>query len=553
MNAARTSASLRSRLALRRPANATRPPLPPVLTAIAVLVVAAALLPLVYLVLRGLAASPAAWAQFLQLRTLVIFANSVVLAAAVTLASIALALPLAFLTTVTDLPGRRFWRVATVLPLVIPSYVGGFAILAMFGPRGMLQGWLEPLGVQRLPEIYGFAGAWLTLTLFTYPYVLLTLSAAWRRLDGSLEETARSLGAAPAEVFRRVTLPHLRPALSAGGLLVALYTLSDFGAVSLMRYNALTQAIYVQYRSSFDRSLAALLALLLVTATLLLLWAEQRARGRARYSRTSSGTARPLRTVRLGRWRWPALLFTGLVVLLALGLPIGVTLTWLLRGAGSGAAAQPLWQLTMNSVLAAGLAAAVTALAALPIAILAARYRHPLVRLLERGSYVGYGLPGIALALSLVFFGARYVPFLYQTLVLLIAAYAVRFLPQAVGASRTSLLQVSPRLEEAARSLGHSPAQAWLKVTLPLARPGILAGVALVFLTAIKELPITLMLSPTGFKTLAVEIWSATAEAFFARAAAPALLLIAISSLSIFLILSQDRALAQERDHAGPA
>ena len=514
------------------------------LVVLGVIITALALLPLAYLIVRAAGATPRAWDLLLQPRTWAIAANSIVLTVAVTGSTIILAVPLAWLTVRTDLPGRRFWIVALVLPLVIPSYVGAFTLLAMFGPRGILQGWLAPLGVQRLPEIYGFPGAWLTLTSFSYPYVLLTVRASLRRMDASLEDVAASLGHSPWRAFWRVTLPLLRPAIAAGGLLVALYTLSDFGAVSLLRFNALTQAIYTQYRASFDRSFAALLALLLVLMTLTLLWAEQKARGRARISRTGGSSGRSLSTVRLGRWRLPALAFVSCVTLFALILPVGVMLDWLLRGIRNGETWRPLWHAALNSLGVAGLAAVVTVLAALPIAILAARYPSRLSRWLERGSTVGYGLPGVVIGLSLVFFGARYVPILYQTLPLLIFAYAVRFLPQAVGSSRSSFLQVSPRLEDAARGLGLSPIRAWLQVTLPLVRPGILAGAALVFLTTIKELPITLMLAPTGFNTLATEIWSATAEAFYARAALPALILVAVSSLSIGLLLSQDR------DHA---
>lgn len=514
------------------------------LVVLGVMITALALLPLAYLVVRAAGATPRAWDLLLQPRTWAIAANSIVLTVAVTVSTIILAVPLAWLTVRTDLPGRRFWIVALVLPLVIPSYVGAFALLAMFGPRGILQGLLAPLGVERLPEIYGFPGAWLALTLFSYPYVLLTVRASWRRMDASIEEAAASLGHSPWRTFRRVTLPLLRPAIAAGGLLVALYTLSDFGAVSLLRFNALTQAIYTQYRASFDRSFAALLALLLVLMTLTLLWAEQRARGRARISRTGGSSGRSLSIVRLGRWRLPALAFVSFVTLFALILPVGVMLDWLLRGLRNGETWRPLWHAALNSLGASGLAAAVTVLAALPIAVLAARYPSRLSHWLERGSTVGYGLPGVVIGLSLVFFGARYVPILYQTLPLLIFAYAVRFLPQAVGSSRSSFMQVSPRLEDAARGFGLSPLQAWLRVTLPLVRPGVLAGAALVFLTTIKELPITLMLAPTGFDTLATEIWSATAEAFYARAALPALILVAVSSLSIGLLLSQDR------DHA---
>lgn len=523
---------------------ASQRPAPRGLVVASAVVVGLVLLPLAYLLLRAAAAPPSAWQQLFQPRTLAIMVNSALLTLAVTASSIALALPLAWLLVRSDLPGRRVWTVLMILPLVVPSYVGAFSLLAMFGPRGILQGWLAPLGIERLPEIYGLPGAWLTLTLFTYPYVLLTVRAGWRRLDASLEEAGRSLGHGPWGVFRRVTLPHLRPSIAAGGLLVALYTLSDFGAVSLLRANVFTQAIYTQYRSSFDRSYAALLSLVLVAATLAILWAEQRARGQARTSRAHGSSSRPLKTIALGRWRWPALALVGGVALLALILPVGVMVDWLALGIQRGETWPGLGRAALNSLSAAGLAAVVTVLAGLPIAVLAARYHTALARGLERASYIGFGLPGVVVGLSLVFFGANYAPWLYQTLALLVFAYAVRFLPEALGATRSALVQISPRMEEAARSLGLSPLRAWQRVTLPLARPGILAGAALVFLTVIKELPLTLMLAPTGFTTLATQIWSATAEAFYARAALPALLLLAVSSLSVSIIISQDR------DHA---
>jgi iron(III) transport system permease protein len=156
--------------------------------------------------------------------------------------------------------------------------------------------------------------------------------------------------------------------------------------------------------------------------------------------------------------------------------------------------------------------------------------------MLERVAYVGFALPGIAVALGLVFFGANYAPVLYQTLGMLILAYLILFLPAAVGATRTSLLQISPNVEQAARSLGRSPFQVMTTITLPLVRPGILSGAALVFLLTMKELPATLILSPIGFKTLPASIWSAASEAFFAQAAAPALFLILASSLPLALL-----------------
>ena len=257
------------------------------------------------------------WDILLQPRTLNIFLGSAGLALSVTLASMVIGVLLAWLTVRTDLPGRKFWAVVTVLPLVLPSYVGAFTLVAALGPKGMVQSWLEPLGVDRLPSIYGFPGALLALTLFTYPYVLLSVRAALRGLDPSLEEAARSLGRSPLRVFWEITLPHLRPSIYAGGLLVALYTLSDFGAVSLLRFNSFTRAIYIQYGASLDRSAAAVLALLLVGLTLLILLAEARMRGKARYYRSSSGALRQPSLVKLGRWRPLALAFCVLVTSLA--------------------------------------------------------------------------------------------------------------------------------------------------------------------------------------------------------------------------------------------
>jgi iron(III) transport system permease protein len=174
------------------------------------------------------------------------------------------------------------------------------------------------------------------------------------------------------------------------------------------------------------------------------------------------------------------------------------------------------------------------------VAVLIVRFPGLRSRWLERTTYLSYALPGVVIALSLVFFGANYATFLYQTLAMLVFAYAVRFLPQAVGSARASLLQISPRLEEAARSLGRSPRQVLTSITGPLLRPGLSTGLALVFLTGMKELPATLLLAPTGFHTLATRIWSATEDAFFARAAAPALLLVLVSAAAVWLILAQE-------------
>ena len=511
--------------------------------ALVLLIALVMLLPLAYLVFRAVGVD---WTEVLGLlgrtRMPSIMWNSLLLVCGVTLLSLALALPFAWLTERTDLPGRRVWTVLAMMPLVIPSYVGGFTLIAMFGPRGVLQELLSPFGVERLPSIYGFTGALWVLTLFTYPYIFMSIRAALHRFDPSLEEAARSLGFNGLQTFLRVTLPNLRPAITAGGLLVALYTLSDFGAVSLLRFNSFTRAIYVQYLSSFDRNIASFLSLALIAFTIILLLLERnsRGRGRPRYYRSSAGVAAPRKRIVLARRKWLALAFCGAVVMAALVLPTSVIFYWLLRGLASGESLAPVWTATLNSFRAGALAAVVAAVLGLPVSYAAVRMGGRLMSLAARAVYLGYGLPGIVIALSLVFFGANFAPWLYQTMWMLVFAYVVRFLPQAMGAMQTSLMQMNPRLEEAGRSLGLGNRAVFRRITAPIVRPGVLAGMALVFLTTVKELPATLLLSPTGFSTLATQIWSATDEAFFARAAAPALVLLAMSAFSIFLVLMQE-------------
>lgn len=502
------------------------------------------LLPILYLAMRASQGGENFWDYIFRERTATIAWNTIRLAAGVSVAAIAISLPLAWLTTRTDLPLRRFWDTVAALPLVISSYVGAVAVIGFLSPRGLLQRWLEPIGVDRLPSIYGYFGAWATLTLFTYPYVFLSVRAGLRGLDPSLEEASRGLGRGPVRTFLTCTIPQLRPSIGAGGLLVALYAISDFSVVTLMRYDAFTRTIYTQYRSAFDRSLAAGLGMIVVLMALVILVGEARIRNRASYFRVGSGAQRVASPVKLGRWRWLGLAYCTVISLLALGVPITTLLYWLFTGSSGEGALNDLSESTYNSLKVGLLSAVVAVLGSIPIAVLAVRYRSRFSLLIERMTYFGYAVPGIVIALTFVYFGARYVNPLYQTLSLLIVAMAIRHLPQGVGATRASLLQVNPRLEEASRTLGRSQLATTVRVTFPLIWPGLAAGASLVFLTVMRDIPITLLLRPTGFDTLATEIWTATGIGAYGRAAGPALIAIAISAVpTLFLSMRSDRSL----------
>jgi iron(III) transport system permease protein len=212
---------------------------------------------------------------------------------------------------------------------------------------------------------------------------------------------------------------------------------------------------------------------------------------------------------------------------------------WSLQSVAGDAHWSEIASAAVDSITAAGLAALIAALCALPVALLAARYPSRLASLIERVTFTGYALPHIVVALTLVFFGTRVALPLYQTLAMLVFAFVVLLLPLAVGATRASLLQVSPRLEEAARSVGRRPLTVMRTITAPLAAGGVAAGAALVFLTAVKELPATLILAPIGFETLSVEIWTATSVGFYERGAIPSLVLLLISAPPLYLLTTR--------------
>jgi iron(III) transport system permease protein len=491
---------------------------PLVLLVPGVLAAAVALLPLAYLAVRASERGAGVVADvLLRDRTLELVLRSLALAGAVTAACLVVGVSLAGLITRTALPGRKVWAVLVALPLAVPSYVAAFCWLSLF------------------PRLDGFVGSALVLTLVSYPYVYLPVVAALSRIDPAHEEVARSLGRGAVRTFVSVTVRQIRPAAAGGGLLVALYVLSDFGAVAMLRYDVFTRVIYTSYRSSFDPTPAAILSCVLVALTVIILWAETRTRGRARYA-SLGGSARRHRLVPLGRWALPAVAWCSAVVGLAIGLPLVALAYWLGRGTSAGVDVAELSSAAVSTLGVSALGALLAVALALPVGALAGRYRTRTARLLEQAAYAGHALPGIVVALSLVFLAVRYAQPVYQELPVLVLAYAVLFLPAAVAAVRASVAQCPPVLEDVARSLGRTPAGVLRSVTLPLAGPGVAAGAVLVFLTCMKELPATLLLRPTGLETLATRLWSHTEVGAYAGAAPFAVALLVLAALPTALL-----------------
>jgi len=486
----------------------------PGLTVAATAAAAVALIPLIYLVVRVVQAGPdQLGAALLTARTAVLALRSVALAGVVTAACIVLGVGSAVLVTRTDLPGRRVFGVVAALPLAIPTYVAGFA-------------WISTVD-----SFQGFWDAALVLILCSYPYVYLPAAAALASADPAQEEVARSLGDGSWRVLTRVTLRQIRPAVAAGALLVALYTLSDFGAVSIVRVEVFTQAIFTAINLGFDPTEALMLATLLVALTAMLLVGEMLTRRRgARYARLG-GAGRPPSRVALGAWRWPSVAMLVAVAVLALGVPAASMLRWAAAGVSRPGTLAEVATAAGNSLWVSALGAVLTLVLALPIGLLTVRSPGPVSAALDRAAYLTHALPGLIIGLSLVFFGIHVAFELYQTVWLLALAYAALFLPLAVGVVGAAAGQSPPSLEEVARSLGRPPAYVLRTVTLPLAAPGLGAGAALVYLVCLKELPATLLLRPTGMDTLATELWRHTSFGAYAAAAPYALLLVLVAAV----------------------
>ena len=500
--------------------------------AAALLVALLVSIPLAYLLVRAASGGGAAWAgHVLTRRTLELLAGTLSIVCGVAALTVLIAVPFAWLVTRTDLPGRRFWSVAGALPLVYPSYVAAFTFVAILGPRGEI----AMLVGNPFPEVvYGWSGALLTLGLFSYPYLYLLLVAKMKTIDTAQEEAARTLGRSPLQVFFEVFVPQLRVPLAAGLVLVTLYVISDFGAVSIVRYDTFTTAIYDAYRGLFDRTVAAMLGTVLVALTsgvLLMEWFFIR-----RVAPQSSRLVRRVAPVALGPWKVPALVFVGAVTIAAMGVPLAAITIWVVRALSRGSITLDMTA-AWNSVSLSMVTAVVAVVFSIPVAVWVVRGGGRAARITERLTFSGYALPGIVIALSLVFLAIRVARPLYQTVALLVAAYAIRFLPEAIAATRSALMSVSPAIEEAARTLGSGRLKVLTRVTLPMIRPGLLAGAGLVFLTAMKELPATLILRPTGFETLATRIWSEAAVSAWSGAAGPSLLLLVVSGVPIWLLV----------------
>lgn len=491
----------------------------PVVTAVVALLVAASFIPIGYVGWAFVSTGPTQAAKLLlRPRVGELLFNTVGLVLITVPLCVLIGVTVAWLVERTDLPGRALWRPLFVAPLAVPAFVNSYA-------------WV---GV--VPSLHGLAGGVLVSTLSYFPFVYLPAAATLRRLDPAVEESARTLGSDTAGVMFRVVLPQLRLAVLGSGLLIAVHLLAEYGAFAMVRFDTFTTAIFEQFQATFDGAAGSMLAGVLVLCCLVLLVAEAGARGQARFARIGAGAPRRPEPVQLGRLGLPAQAALLGLMLAALGVPVWTILRWLWIGGSAVWEIDDLGPALGQTIGLATAAAVITTMLAFPVAWVAVRCSGALARMVEGANFVTSSLPGIVTALALVTVTIRAVPPLYQTVFLILGAYVLLFTPRALVSLRAGLAQVPLNLEEASRSLGSAPWATFTRVTLRLTAPAAAAGASLVFVAVATELTATLLLAPTGTRTLSMRFWSYASELDY-PAAAPYALMLVVLAIPVTLIL----------------
>ena len=496
-------------------APAAAPPRPWLTLSLGIAVAAVLALPLAFLLIEaGNAGAATVWHLVDRSLTATLLWNTVRLTAVVTALCAAIGTAAAWLVERTDLPLRRLWAVALVVPLAIPDFVVSFG-------WSSLSTWVE-----------GFRGAVLVMTLAVYPLVYLPVAASFRRADPGQEEVARSLGLGRIATFRRVTLREARGAIFGGCLLVALVILAEYGAFEIVGYETFTTEIFTEFGVSFNVPAACALSLVLVVLSAAIVSADAATHGGGRASRTGPLTQRAALPHALGAWRLPALSALLMLLALALGVPIGSAIYWIVRSHENDLAGASLLSAGSHTAIYGVCAAALATAMASPVAVLGVRHRGLAYRALERSTLIVLAMPGLVIALALSYFAERDAGgFMYQSAPLLVLAYAILFFPLALVGVRASLSQAPPALEETGRSLGAGRVAVLRRVTLPLVAPGLLAAFCLVFLSAVTELTATLILIPTGAQTLATQFWAYEQNLAYGQAAPFALAIILVAAV----------------------
>ena len=492
------------------------------LTALIILISLPLILPFLYVVVRAV---DVGWVRSIGLlwrpRMWELLSNTLLLMVCVTTFSIILGTVCAFLLERYRFWGKPFFQVAITLPLCIPAFVSCFTWISLTF------------------SVEGFWGTIGIMTLSSFPLAYLPVAATLKRLDRSLEEVSLSLGKNRRYTFWHAIFPQLKPAIGSSVLLIALHMLVEFGAVSILNYQTFTTAIFQEYEMAFNNNTAALLSAVLMVICALIVFGEIFFRGQQTLYNSGKGVTRPypVKNLTAGK-QFLAVIFFLTIFVLSIGVPLTMLIHWMIVGTSIESAVDfsAFFEAFSNSLMVSGLGAGLTVLCALPLVWSAVRYRNRLTVWIDRLPYLLHAVPGLVIALSLVYFTINYAYSFYQTFLMVVVAYFMLYLPMAQTTLRSSLEQISDNVEKVGQSLGRSHFYIFRTLTIPAMLPGIAAAFALVFLNLMKELTATLLLTPNDIKTLSIAVWEYTSDAQYAAVTPYAVMLVLFSGIPVFLL-----------------
>jgi iron(III) transport system permease protein len=454
--------------------------------------------------------------------------NSVWISCATAAMCMVLGTLLAFLVVRTDLPGKRTLRTLLVLPYALPSFFAAIAWIQLLGPQGYLARlFLQVFGMTAVPwNIYSAGGIVFVLTAHYFILVFITVAGALERMDVSLEEAARASGATTDQIMRQITLPLVLPAIMAGGLLAFIGALANFGIPALLgmraRFFVLTTSIYYALAIP-DFGLATALSSLLVLVALVSMAVQFGIqRGESRFTVISGKAVHPselkLRSVRYALF-W---LISGFVISMSMLPILSMVMTALMRYWGAPISAANLTlqnffyvlqleaaqRAIVNSLFLGAAAATVAMFVGTVISYLHVKAKLKGTRVLDFLATIPYAVPHTVIAIAMILAWARPPVSLYGTLWIILAAYLAVYLPFAVRTTHSTLQQVHDSLEEAAQASGAKLFPRLRDILLPLARPGMIAGWILVFMPALRELTVSILLYAHHTETIGVVVYN---------------------------------------------
>ncbi len=530
---------------------------PRIWAALALMVAAIILFPIVTVLSRVFMPSEGVWAHLAATVLPGYIANSVIMVLGVAALAIAIGVTTGWLVAAYDFPGRRVFEWALMLPLAMPGYVIAYVYYDRLSYWGPIQTGLRDLfgwdnADYWFPQVASLPGAIVLLALVLYPYVYLLARAAFFGQSQHLMDTARALGHGRAAAFFRVALPMAWPSIAAGAAFVAMETLAEYGAVLHLGVQTLTTGIFRTWFARGAPIAAAQLSALLLGFVAALFIAERLVRGRRRFAGDTSGRAATLRRTRLG----PA---AGLGALVACALPVLLGFAFPAAELARLAiiAGDPMWgprffDFAANSLQMATGAAVLLVALSLFLAYARRLQGGPVVSLAMQAASLGYALPGAVIAVGILIpmaafdnaldafmratFGISTGLLLTGTVAALMFAYVVRYLAVALKTTEAAFARVPQSMDDAARNLGTGPVALLWRVHVPLLRRGMLTAAIFVFADVMKELPATLIVRPFNFDTLAVRVFRLASDGRLEQASTAALMIVAVGILPVIIL-----------------